>query len=78
MDGLYDADPVKDKNARFIEQITYNQVLARQLAVMDTTAICLAMDNNLPLSVFNMNQKGNIRNFVCGERVGSLISNERT
>ncbi len=75
VDGLYDTDPVKDKNAKFIKQITYKEVLSRQLAVMDTTAVCLAMDNDLPLAVFNMNQKGNIKNFVYGERVGSLISN---
>ncbi len=76
VDGLYDADPVKNKNARFIKQITYKEVLTHQLAVMDTTAICLAMDNNLPLAVLNMNQKGNIKKFVCGEQVGSLISSK--
>ena len=76
VDGLYDADPVKDKNAKFIRQITYKEVLERQLAVMDSTAVCLAMDNDLPLAVFNMNQKGNIKNFVCGQSVGSIINSK--
>ncbi len=73
VDGLYDADPVTDRTARLIKQTTYQEVLTQELAVMDAAAICLARDNQLPLVVFNMNQKGNIKNLVCGEPVGSRI-----
>ncbi|MFZ1986641.1 MAG: UMP kinase [Desulfatitalea sp.] len=75
VDGLYDADPVTHPGANFIEKIKYMQVLERQLKVMDMTAISLAMDNNLPLVVFNLKQGGNIIKVARGERVGTLISN---
>jgi uridylate kinase len=73
VDGLYDADPVTHPNARFLKDVRYMDVLERQLKVMDMTAISLAMDNKLPLSVFNLNQARNIRKVVCGESVGTLI-----
>jgi len=75
VDGLYDSDPVIKKDAKFIEKIRYMEVLEKQLHVMDMTAISLAMDNKLPLIVFNLNSKGNIRKVVCGEDVGTRISN---
>ena len=75
VDGLYSADPVVDPNAEFIEKTTYMSVLEKQLKVMDMTAISLAMDNNLPLVVFNLKNRGNIRQVVCGEAVGTKISN---
>ena len=75
VDGLYDADPAQHADAAFIESTTYMKVLERQLKVMDMTAISLAMDNNLPLAVFNLKASDNIRRVVCGERVGTLISN---
>ncbi len=75
VDGVYDADPVQDTGAVFLKDVTYMEVLERQLKVMDMTAITLAMDNKLPLSVFNLNQPGNIRKVVCGESVGTLIHN---
>ena len=75
VDGLYDADPAVNPGARFIADIAYMDVLERQLKVMDVTAISLAMDNNLPLVVFNLQQKGNIGKVVCGERVGTRINN---
>lgn len=75
VDGLYDADPVLHPEAHFIDTISYMQVLERQLKVMDMTAISLAMDNHLPLVVFNLKQAGNILKVACGERVGTLISN---
>ena len=75
VDGLYDADPAIHKNAKFIENIRYMEVLERQLHVMDMTAISLAMDNDLPLVVFNLMSKGNIRKVVCGEVVGTQIRN---
>ena len=75
VDGLYDSDPVVNKNAKFLKHITYMETLEKQLRVMDMTAISLAMDNQLPLSVFDLSGKGNIRNIVCGEDIGSRITN---
>jgi len=74
VDGIYDSDPVKNKDAVFIQKITYREVLEKRLQVMDMTAISLAMDNQLPLVVFNLKAKGNIRKFVCGEDVGTRIN----
>ena len=74
VDGIYDSDPVKNKNATFIKKITYREVLEKRLQVMDMTAISLAMDNQLPLVVFNLRTKGNIRKFVCGEDIGTSIN----
>lgn len=74
VDGLYDSDPVIQENAKFIEKISYMEVLEKQLQVMDMTAISLAMDNHLPLVVFNLTGRGNIRKVVCGETVGTRIS----
>jgi len=73
VDGVYDADPMKKKDARLLKRISYMEVLERQLKVMDTTAISLAMDNELPLSVFKLKTAGNIRRVVCGEDVGTRI-----
>lgn len=73
VDGLYDADPAIQQNAKFIEKIRYMEVLEKQLHVMDMTAISLAMDNDLPLVVFNLTSKGNIRKVVCGEVIGTQI-----
>ncbi|KPJ75923.1 MAG: uridylate kinase [Deltaproteobacteria bacterium SG8_13] len=74
VDGLYDADPQVDADAKLLKHISCMQVLERQLRVMDMTAISLAMDNHLPLSIFNLKKKGNIRKVVCGEEVGTLIT----
>jgi len=64
-----------NKNAQFIKKISYQDVLERQLHIMDMTAISLAMDNQLPVVVFNLRAKGNIRKFICGEEVGTRINN---
>ncbi len=74
VDGLYDADPETHPDARFIQRITYQEVLEKQLGVMDMTAVSLAMDNHLPLIVFNLKTKGNVRKVVCGEQVGTWIT----
>jgi uridylate kinase len=74
VDGLYDSDPLIQENAKFIEKISYMEVLEKQLQVMDMTAISLAMDNHLPMVVFNLTGRGNIRKVVCGETVGTQIS----
>ena len=74
VDGLYDSDPAVNREAKMIREITYMEVLERRLKVMDMTAISLAMDNNLPLAVFNLKQKGNLRKVICGEKVGTMIN----
>ncbi len=73
VDGIYDDDPVKNSSARLIKKLTYQQVLQKGLRVMDTTAIALCMENNLPIVVFNLLRRGNIRNVVLGARVGSIV-----
>jgi uridylate kinase len=73
VDGIYDADPEKNPNAKFFDRITYLDVIQRGLAVMDTTAISLCMDNKMPIIVFNMNVPGNIKRVLMGEQVGSLV-----
>jgi uridylate kinase len=75
VDGLYDSDPLVKKDAKFIKEISYMEVIEKQLHVMDMTAISLAMDNHLPLVVFNLTNKGNIKKVVCGEIVGTRINN---
>lgn len=73
--GLYDSDPLVNKDAKFIKKITYIEVLERQLKVMDMTAISLAMENQLPLVIFDIKNKGNLRKIVCGEEIGTRINN---
>ena len=73
VDGLYDSDPVVNKDAILLKRVTYMEVLEKQLKVMDMTAISLAMDNHLPLAVFNLKKKGNIRKVICGEDIGTRI-----
>jgi uridylate kinase len=74
VDGVYSADPMTDATAELFNEISYRQVLERQLRVMDASAISLCMDNNLPIIVFNMREPGNIRRVVIGERgVGTKV-----
>jgi uridylate kinase len=73
VEGVYSADPMLDKNATRYDCITYQEVLERQLKVMDASAISLCMDNNLPIIVFNMRQAGNISRVVAGEPVGTKV-----
>src|SRR5688572_6938433 len=77
VDGVYDKDPHKHKNARMFRRLTYMDVLNRNLEVMDSTAISLCRDNRLPILVFNMTRPGNIRRVVLGEPLGSLLLDER-
>jgi uridylate kinase len=74
VDGVYDADPKKVPGAKMFEKITYLDVLSRGLAVMDTTAISLCMDNSMPIVVFNLNVPGNLKRVIMGEPVGSHVS----
>jgi len=74
VDGIYTDDPVVVKDATMFDRISYMEVLSRGLRVMDATAIALCRENNLPIVIFNLNQRGNIHRVVMGERVGSLVS----
>ena len=77
VDGVYDKDPKKFKDARMYRRLSYLDVLTRNLAVMDSTAISLCSDNKLPILVFNMTKPGNIRRVVLGEALGTLVVEER-
>jgi uridylate kinase len=74
VDGIYSADPARDKTAERLPKVTYIEVLNRRLEVMDTTAISLCMDNKLPIVVFDLTRSGNIKRIVCGEPVGSVVT----
>jgi uridylate kinase len=73
VDGVYDSDPVVNKNAVKFDELTYIDVLQRGLKVMDATAISLCMDNNLPIIVFNLKKAGNIGKVLNGKKVGTLV-----
>jgi uridylate kinase len=74
VDGIYDADPEKVQGANRFDRISYIDVLQRGLAVMDSTAISLCMENKMPIIIFDLNQPGNIKRVVLGEKVGSLVT----
>jgi uridylate kinase len=74
VEGVYDADPRTNPDAKFIDAITHRDALQRGLAVMDSTALSLCMDNELPIYVFNMDDEANIQRIVSGDRVGTLVS----
>ncbi len=73
VDGVYDADPMVNRRARKYDELTYLDVLKKQLKVMDATAISLCMDHQIPIIVFNLKKKGNIRRVVQGEKVGTKV-----
>ena len=73
VDGVYSADPFKDETAEKFEQLTYMEVLNRNLGVMDSTASSLCMDNNIPLIVFAITESGNIKRVVLGEKIGPIV-----
>jgi len=73
VDGIYSADPEKIPDAKLYERVSYQEVLEKRLKVMDSTAISLCMDNNLPIIIFNLTRPGNIRRVVLGEKVGSIV-----
>jgi len=76
VDGIYTADPDKDPSAVKLPRVGYIEVLNRGLAVMDTTAISLCMDNKLPIVIFDLTRRGNIRRIITGERVGSIVESD--
>ncbi len=73
VDGVYSADPKTDPTAQKFDELSYIEVLSRRLKVMDSTAISLCMDNGFPIVVFNLQEKGRLRQLVYGERVGTLV-----
>lgn len=73
VDGVYSADPMKVKNAKKFKKLKYIDVIKRNLKVMDATAISLCMDNNLPIIVFNLFKKGNIKSIILGEDIGTVV-----
>jgi len=73
VDGVYTADPKTDPTAQKFEELSYIEVLSRRLKVMDSTAISLCMDNGFPIVVFNLQEKGRLRQLILGERVGTLV-----
>jgi uridylate kinase len=74
VDGVYDADPKKFPDAKKFAEISYLDVLAKSLAVMDSTAISLCMNNHLPIIVFNLTVPGNLKRVILGEKIGSLVA----
>ncbi len=76
VDGIYDADPKRVATAKRLSHVTYREVLAKGLEVMDATAVSLCMDNKLPIVIFDLTRPGNIKRIVMGEPVGSIVSAE--
>lgn len=74
VEGIYSADPVIHQDAVKFDEISYMEILQRNLRVMDMTAVSLCKDNDLPMIIFSMNQPGNIRRAIAGEKVGSLVT----
>ena len=74
VDGVYDADPRKDKNAKKFDSVSYDEVLSKSLAVADAAAFSLCHENKLPIVVFDLKNKGNIKRAVTGENIGTLVN----
>jgi len=73
VDGIYDKDPLKEKDAKKFTQLKYFDILEKELKVMDATAISLCMDNKLPIIVFNLKNRGNIKKAILGEKIGTIV-----
>jgi len=73
VDGVYSDDPEKNPDAKFFEELTYDEVLNKNLRILDHSAVSLSRDNNIPIVVLNIFKKGNMAKAICGERVGTLI-----
>lgn len=73
VDGIYSADPEKDKNAKKFENISFDDVLKKGLKIMDTTAFTLSQENNLPIIVFDMNTQGNLIKLLSGDKIGTIV-----
>jgi uridylate kinase len=77
VDGVYDRDPLKDRSATMFSRLTFFDVIEKGLAVMDSTAVTLCMENRLPIIVFNLKEKDNIKRIVLGEALGTVVEGER-
>jgi uridylate kinase len=77
VDGIYTADPKKDKDAVLLKEVTYMDVLNKKLNVMDSTATTLCMDNEIPIVVFNINTKGNLLDLISGKTVGTVVEDKK-
>jgi len=75
VDGIYTADPEKDPTATKYSSLTFDEAYKKQLRIMDLTAFTMCKENKLPIVVFNMNKKGNLKKVVEGERIGTLVEN---
>lgn len=75
VDGIYDMDPKKHNEAKFISNISYLEVINKKLKVMDTTAISLCMEEEIPILVFNIHKKGNLKKLLLDEKIGSIVTN---
>ena len=78
VNGIYSSDPLKNGKAKKFDKIDYIEVLNRRLGVMDATAISLCMDNQLPIIVFNLHRKDNIKRILLGEKVGTIVTRQDT
>ncbi len=76
VDGVYEADPITNPDARKIEHLTYFEALEKRLGVMDTTALSLCMDNDVPIIVFDLFRQGSLKRIVRGEALGSVVSSD--
>lgn len=75
VDGVFTGDPEKDPNAKKYDEITFNEALDKELRILDLTAFTMCKENNMPLIVFNMNAKGNLKKLILGEKIGTLVKN---
>jgi uridylate kinase len=75
--GVFSADPEKVKSARLYRRVSFSEVLTKNLKIMDATAVSLCRENNMPIIVFDLTQKGNLKKVVMGERIGTLVEKER-
>ncbi len=73
VDGVYTSDPEKDPDAEKYDEITFNEALKKELRILDLTAFTMCKENDLPIIVFNMNEKGNLKRLISGEKVGTLV-----
>lgn len=75
VDGVYTSDPEKDPNAVKYDELTFNEALEKELRILDLTAFTMCKENDLPIIVFNMNEKGNLKKLISGQKVGTLVKN---
>ena len=78
VEGVFDKDPVKNKDSKKFEQISYTDILKKNIKIMDGAAVSLCRDNNMPLIAFNLKKKGNLVRVVCGEKIGTLIKEDHS